>query len=181
MSADQADRVRTIAEVAKELLQFRVDRTLHSARRTVKAQDCWKAERTLDVQGSELRVKGAELRAQGSELHGASNKSFAARQKALRARLRASIELKNGSKDKLRERAREALRFARKDQSLAVQTSMPCTPSKKACGNGFLPCRGSAEPCPRKLGALPAKLRALPGRFAAAAIEQKASLQHSAG
>jgi hypothetical protein len=100
------------------------------------------------VQGSELQAQGSELRRrasdawpQASELHCASNKGFAARQKALRAKLRASIELKNGSKYKLRELARKALRFARKDQSLAVQTSMPCAPSKKTCGNGFLPCR----------------------------------------
>jgi hypothetical protein len=66
---------------------------------------------------------------------------LAAKQKALRAKLRGSIEMKNSSKYKLRDLARKALHFARKDQSLAVQASMLCAPSKKACGPGFLACR----------------------------------------
>jgi len=55
--------------------------------------------------------------------------------------------MKNSIKCKLRDLARKALYFARKDQSLAVQASLPCAPSTRACGQGFLPCPRSSEPC----------------------------------
>jgi methyl-accepting chemotaxis protein len=64
-------------------------------------------------------------------------KRLAAKQKALRAKLRGSIEMKSSIKYKLRDLVRKALHFARKDQSLAVQASMLCAPSKKAGGQGF--------------------------------------------
>jgi hypothetical protein len=42
LSAHQPDRVRTIAEVGEELVQFGLDRTLHT--RQQEGQNCWEAE-----------------------------------------------------------------------------------------------------------------------------------------
>ena len=55
--------------------------------------------------------------------------------------------MKKRVKRKLPDLACEVLNFARNDQSFAVQASLPCASSTKACGQGFVAGARSSKPC----------------------------------